>query len=258
MMMKSKEEPSSSESEEKDVQESEDEDDSLDVMRKELSEVPFEDLQKLQERVGSKVYDKALFGGSRGTPRNTSTEQDARRKKFKRANKNRPQEVSSKVPVSRFRKAVPVKQTVRRDPRFDDLSGKFNEQAFESSYSFLDGVYSREKREVKKELKKAKTEQRKVELQRLLQRMEQQEKARIKKQREKETGREVKKQEKELVKQGKKPFFLKKSEQKKMELANRYMELKQSGKLAKHLARKRKKNSAKDRRHLPDVNSKHR
>ncbi|XP_022110959.1 ribosomal RNA processing protein 36 homolog [Acanthaster planci] len=257
MMMQSTEDPSSSDSEEDVDQESETEEDTVDLMRKELSEVPFEDLQKLQQRVGSKVYDKALFGGRRGET-NKPTEQDSRKKKFKRANKNRPQEISSKIPVSRVRNVVPVKQKVSRDPRFDDLSGKFNEQAFDSNYAFLGGVYSREKKEVKRKLKQAKTEQKKEELLRLLQRMEEQEKARIKKQREKEISKELKRQEKELVKQGKKPYFVKKSERKKMELANRYMELKKGGKVAKYLARKRRKNAAKDRRHLLEAHSKQR
>lgn len=34
---------------------------------------------------------------------------------------------------------------VSRDPRFDDLSGNFNEHMFEKAYSFLDGVRTQEK-----------------------------------------------------------------------------------------------------------------
>lgn len=33
---------------------------------------------------------------------------------------------------------------VSRDPRFDDLSGKFNENMFEKAYSFLDDITRRE------------------------------------------------------------------------------------------------------------------
>ena len=33
---------------------------------------------------------------------------------------------------------------VRRDPRFDDLSGQYNEAAFNSNYSFMEGVRRRE------------------------------------------------------------------------------------------------------------------
>jgi hypothetical protein len=34
---------------------------------------------------------------------------------------------------------------VSRDPRFDNLSGKFNENMFEKAYSFLDDIRSQEK-----------------------------------------------------------------------------------------------------------------
>ena len=35
---------------------------------------------------------------------------------------------------------------VRRDPRFDDLSGEFNETIYRSTYSFLGDVREREKK----------------------------------------------------------------------------------------------------------------
>jgi len=57
--------------------------------------------------------------------------------------------------------------------------------------------------------------------------------------------------EREAVKKGKKPFYLKKSEQKKEELVEKYQELKTSGKLDKFLEKRRKKNSAKDHRYVP-------
>merc|ERR1712048_1502582 len=49
----------------------------------------------------------------------------------------------------------------------------------------------------------------------------------------------------------KKTFYLKKSDQKKMELAQKYKALKASGKLDSYLAKKRKRNAAKERKRLP-------
>merc|ERR1712048_437853 len=49
----------------------------------------------------------------------------------------------------------------------------------------------------------------------------------------------------------KKTFYLKKSDQKKMELAQKYEALKTSGKLDSYLAKKRKRNAAKERKRLP-------
>lgn len=53
------------------------------------------------------------------------------------------------------------------------------------------------------------------------------------------------------VKNGKNPFFLKRSKVKEIELEERYNELKQSGKLNSFLAKKRQKNSNKDHLRLP-------
>ncbi|XP_072031681.1 ribosomal RNA processing protein 36 homolog [Amphiura filiformis] len=220
----------------------------MDSIRKELSEVPFEELQELQDRVGSKVYNEALFG-SKSTKQ--SAPQGMQKRSFKRANKNRPQEISSKKPVSRFRDVFQTKKKINRDPRFDDLSGEFHEESFSSNYSFIKNIRQRERQQIEKEMKKTKDLHRKEQLKSLIQRMDQQETAKDRKDKSKIAEREHKKQERELVKQGKKPFFLKKSEQKKMELAEKYKQLKKSGKVEKYLMQKRKKNATKDRRHLP-------
>ncbi|TMS23345.1 Ribosomal RNA processing protein 36-like protein, partial [Larimichthys crocea] len=46
-------------------------------------------------------------------------------------------------------------------------------------------------------------------------------------------------------------FFLKNSDKKKLQLAEKYQELKKSGKLENFLSKKRKRNAGKDRRKLP-------
>eukprot|EP01018_Ginkgo_biloba_P016917 Gb_25290 [translate_table: standard] len=62
---------------------------------------------------------------------------------------------------------------------------------------------------------------------------------------------EHKKKEKEAVKQGKRPFYLKKSELWKQELLEKYESLKANGKLEAFLAKRRRKNAAKDHRYVP-------
>lgn len=52
---------------------------------------------------------------------------------------------------------------------------------------------------------------------------------------------------------GKRPFYLKKSEQRRLELLAKYEELQASGKLDKFLEKRRKKNAAKDHRYLPST-----
>jgi ribosomal RNA-processing protein 36 len=57
--------------------------------------------------------------------------------------------------------------------------------------------------------------------------------------------------EKAAVKEGKKPYFLKKSAVRKAELVEKYKELKASGQLAKFLEKRRKRNASKDHKLLP-------
>jgi ribosomal RNA-processing protein 36 len=53
------------------------------------------------------------------------------------------------------------------------------------------------------------------------------------------------------VASGKKPYYLKKSEQRKMELLAKYQELKSGGGLERFMEKRRKRNAAKDHRYIP-------
>ncbi|MBN3308074.1 RRP36 protein, partial [Amia calva] len=207
----------------------------------ELSTMSFEDIMKLQNKVGTKVYNKMAYGSeSKSAP-----------KKVKRQNKNKPMETSAKRHVPFLRQVVPVKKAISRDPRFDDLSGEFKPEIFEKTYSFIDDIKRKEKELILKKLKTVKAAERKEQLQLLLRRVENQEKAQQMKQLQREKELEFKKQQRELAQQGKRPFFLKKSDKRKLELADKYSELKKSGKLENFLVKKRKRNAIKDRKKLP-------
>ncbi len=105
-----------------------------------------EEIQRLKEKIGLKLYNKAVTGGAKEKKKASTSKQD-----FKRENKvtlpimlliyrvsnpvskqNRPREMSSKKPVARFRDVVGVsseqnaKVAGRRDPRFDSLCGEFD------------------------------------------------------------------------------------------------------------------------------------
>ncbi|XP_078138933.1 ribosomal RNA processing protein 36 homolog [Centroberyx gerrardi] len=212
-------------------------------IKKELSSMSFEDVMKLQNKLGTKVYNEIAYGS------NKTVQKD---KKKKRLNKNRPMEISAKKPAPFLRQVVPVRKTVLRDPRFDDLSGEYKPEIFEKTYKFINDIKQREKEIVQKKLKRTKTNnQRKEKLQTLLKRMENQERARQSVQQQRERELAMKRQQRELAAQGLKPFFLKKSDKKKLQLAEKYSELKKSGKLENFLSKKRKRNAGKDRRRLP-------
>ncbi|KAM4585077.1 ribosomal RNA processing protein 36 homolog isoform 1-T3 [Odontesthes bonariensis] len=211
-------------------------------IRKELSNMSFEDIMKLQNKVGSKVYNEAAYGSNKN--------QETCKKK--RLNKNRPMEISAKRPAPFLRQVVPVKKPTLRDPRFDDLSGEYKPEIFEKTYKFIDDIKHREKEIIQKQLMKTKkSNQRKEKLQFLLKRLENQERARESREQQRERELQFKRQQRERANQGDRPFFLKKSEKKKLQLAEKYQELKKSGKLENFLSKKRKRNAGKDRRKLP-------
>lgn len=217
------------------------------VIRKELSEVPLGELQDLRQKVGAKKFDTALQQAKART--------GGEKRRLKRENKNRPREVSSKKPVSRFREVIPANKRQReqsRDPRFDEKAGSFNEDLFKKSYSFLEEMRSEEKQLVEREARRTRNPERKTQLHHLLQQMESREAAKRKDEERRALLREHKKAERKLQKEkGKKLFFLKKSTQRQLELVQRYQELKKTGKLDKFLSKKRKRNVSRDRKRLP-------
>ncbi|KAG7202626.1 hypothetical protein KM043_009808 [Ampulex compressa] len=208
-------------------------------IRAELAQMSFENLQKLKEKLGTKVYNATIFGTKKITKLD-----------FKRENKNRPREMSAKKPVPRFKEVIHVKKSVPRDPRFDSLCGTFNEKAFKHSYAFLSTLRQNDLKALKDELKKTEDPQVIKKIKYLIQRLENQLREEKRQNQKKEKKMGEKKEILKAIKHGKKPAFKKKSEQKILELVSQYEELKNTGKLKKHIQRLRKKNLRKDRAKL--------
>ncbi|KAJ7561090.1 hypothetical protein O6H91_03G013500 [Diphasiastrum complanatum] len=139
-----------------------------------------------------------------------------------------------------------------RDPRFESLCGNFDEDRFAKAYSFL---YNEElPAEYKRLQKMSKTQKNHADAEKTQEHLKW-----IDRQLKSEEARrkrtlkitEQKKIEKEAVKQGKRPFYVKKSEMRRQELIEKYNQLKASGKLETYMAKRRKKNAAKDHRYVP-------
>ncbi|XP_029162394.1 ribosomal RNA processing protein 36 homolog [Nylanderia fulva] len=205
-------------------------------IREELKDMSFEELLKLKEKLGTKVYNKAVFGNK-----------NKKKTEFKRENKNRPREMSSKKPVFTFREIVPVKKVAARDPRFDSLCGTFNEKAFKHSYAFINDLKKNDLKTLQNELKEATDPKTVRKIKYLIQRLENQLREENRRKEKEEKKQEEKKKLLESIKQGEKPVFKKKSETKILNLVSQYEELKSKGKLKKHIERLRKKNKHKDR-----------
>ncbi|KAK4824828.1 hypothetical protein QYF61_020201, partial [Mycteria americana] len=207
------------------------------------SHMSFEELLRVQSDMRTRVCKQVTSGKKTAKPTKATLKQQQ--------SKKGPLEMSAKKPVPFLRQVVSVTKKVHRDPRFDDLSGEYKPEIFMKTYSFLDSIKKQEKEMIQKQLKKCRNMEQKEKLQQLLNRMTQQEQAQKKQQKLRERELSLKRQQRELAKQGKKPFFLKKSEKRKLELAEKYAELKRSGKLESFLNKKRKRNAIKDKRRLP-------
>ncbi|XP_075704623.1 ribosomal RNA processing protein 36 homolog [Rhinoderma darwinii] len=210
-----------------------------------FSSMSFEELLRARDKVGSKSFYKSVRESRGGKLCGGNIQAD----------KIRPLEMSSKKPVPFLRKVVLTKKTIQRDPRFDDLSGEFKPEVFEKTYSFLDQIKLREKEVLEKRLWKARNPALREQLTQLLRRMNQQEAAAQQKQRLRERQVQFKRQQRERAQQGKRPFYLKKGDARKLELAQKFQELKKKGKVENFLNKKRKRNSIKDRRRLPSQQS---
>ncbi|KAI6782869.1 uncharacterized protein J7T54_002028 [Emericellopsis cladophorae] len=172
-------------------------------------------------------------------------------KDLKRSSKHAPQEQTSKRPVSRFREIITEnKRAPARDPRFDTMSsGRMDEAKAAKAYAFLDEYRDSELADLKVQLKKTKDPDEKEDLKRQIMSMESRRKARKKKQEEEQLLVEHRKREKDLVAQGKTPFYLKKSEQKKQVLTKRFEGM-SKGQVDKAIERKRKKVAGKEKKEL--------
>jgi len=207
--------------------------------QEQLSKMSIEEIQKLKERLGLKLFHQKLEG--------TAPER-GKKVEFKRDNKNRPREMSSKKTVGRFREVVQVAKKERRDPRFDPLCGEFNDKLFKESYQFVNEVKSRELVELKKQLKTEEDKERREEVKYLIQRMENQLRAEAQNQVKRAQTEAENSDKKEKLKAGEKPFYLSKAKKKEAELVAKYEELQSKGGLDTFMRKTTKKKDSKERK----------
>ncbi|XP_059138357.1 kelch domain-containing protein 3 isoform X3 [Peromyscus eremicus] len=210
------------------------------------SDMSFEELLEFQSQGGPKAHRQLVAG--------RSAQKQSPRQPVCAADKHRPLEMSAKVRVPFLRQVVPISKKVARDPRFDDLSGEYNPEIFDKTYQFLDDIRAKEKELVRKQLKKRRSGEEHEKLRQLLQRMEQQDVAQQERRQQQELRLALKQERRALAQQGHRPYFLKKSEQRQLALAEKFKELKRSKKLESFLSQKRRRNAGKDRKHLPSSN----
>ncbi|KAK9507986.1 hypothetical protein O3M35_007740 [Rhynocoris fuscipes] len=164
----------------------------------------------------------------------------------KRANKNRPREESSKIPVKplSFHNNIKKKQLKlnSRDPRFDSLCGTYSEKFFHENYNFLDEIKQREKKELEESLKNENDNIKREQIKFLLKRMKDQERENDKKKKNLEKRIKQSEKLKKNLLEGKPAHFKTKTEKKVSDLIEKYEELKSKGKVQSYMKKKLKKN----------------
>ncbi|KAL8944420.1 MAG: hypothetical protein Q9216_000471 [Gyalolechia sp. 2 TL-2023] len=168
-----------------------------------------------------------------------------------RSSKHAPAEVSAKKAVSRKREVVPVIKRDIRDPRFEHTSGPIDEERANENYRFLDEYRDSEIVELKSAIRQAKDTTAKVKLKRALLRMESRKKTQQRKTQEHEILRAHRANEREQIAQGKKPFYLKRAEQRRLALVHRYEGMK-GKQVDKAIERRRRKKASREKRDMPE------
>ncbi|XP_030369249.1 ribosomal RNA processing protein 36 homolog isoform X2 [Scaptodrosophila lebanonensis] len=206
----------------------------------------FEEIMKLKEELGAKVYKEAVLGVKSAKTKKSKTD-------LKRLNKNRPREMSAKKQVPFLGAELRIErknQSQQRDPRFDEKSGDYNIETFKKNYRFVTKIRNREVNHLKKKLDEVEDNNEKQEIKHTMQRL-------INKNVEEKKWHQkqytLKKERAEIQmahNEGKQPQYLTKKERRAKELVHQFEQLKRDGKLNKHLEKRRKKNAAKDRKRI--------
>ncbi|KAJ1944115.1 rRNA biogenesis protein rrp36, partial [Linderina macrospora] len=268
--------------------ESEEEGDKAANIRQQLANVPFSQLIRIQQQMGTKKFNESMGMSSSKSEARRKAAKALKRMKgetvssdsgsdsensdsessdsapemvsnkatshdFSRDSKKKPSMMSAKRPVGRFRQVVDVPKNQTRDPRFDSLSGNFNEDLFEKSYGFLDAQRNEELESLKQQARKLRnSDPNEAErIQKLVNSMQSREASKKQRKHMQELKRTHKKKEMEAAKQGKMPYFLKKRDLKNIEVAEKFSKLKDSAKLDSFLEKRRKRNATKEHRHMP-------
>ena len=172
-----------------------------------------------------------------------------RRKRKASSSSGGPREVSSKKrapPLGISRAPKPPK-----DPRFDANAGEYDSEIFRSAYGHVLERRREEIEELQKALRKEKDFDEREKLKKVLARYRQDIQRDETQHAKRRKRSELRKREAKLVAQGKTPFYLKKSDEKRIALADKYLALKKTGAVDKYLAKKRRHKASKARRRMP-------
>lgn len=226
-------------------------------------QMPFEELLALQKKLGSRMYNEAIFGKTRekkpGTVRAKPTKKTKRMAPKTGSSDSEsdddsgPEEITSKrkVPALGMGK-MPRNTSIPqpRDPRFDPRQGYFSGRQFRNNYSFINDLRGKEMQKLKNKLELTTDPEEKTKLKFLIQRTENQVREYAKQKTLDSDRMQEKQQARQAIQEGKRPFYERKSTKQARALVEQYEQIKEVGALDKHIDKRRKKINAKDRKKL--------
>lgn len=206
-------------------------------------DLPFETLLQLEQKLGSKTFREAQAASSnKGETRMLPKKRKGDSKVDDNSGDEAPEEMSSKNPPKRsLIKAARTRQAPSIDPRFNPKAGKFKEDHFRKNFQFAFDMKDKELEELKKSTKLIKDPEQTEKAKYLIQRMENQKR---------EQQRKKAKSKSVIVNKDGTKYFPSKKEVFAQEMVEKYVELKESGKLGSHLEKRRKKQAGKERKRM--------
>lgn len=224
-------------------------------VRTKISNMPFGQVLELKSKLGRTNFNEVVFGNNKNKEK-----QDVSSKKtnhrLQKINRTRdedydeaPVEMSSKKPVpflgsdglsKRKRKIL---QNKVRDPRFDRKCGDYDAARFRENFDFVFEMKQEEVKGLKKQLKECKDPDERQKIKFVIQRAENQVREHLKQQKLHQQRAEQKEETDKAINEGKRPYYMKKSDKRMVGLVEQFVDLKNSGRLKKHIEKRRKKSA---------------
>lgn len=200
--------------------------------------MPLGDVLKLKSEIGSTAFREVVLGKKKSQNK-PAPDRAARNESDDEA----PLEMSSKHRVP-FLSSERVRQRrVRvRDPRFDFRCGEFKNHKFRENFNFVFEMKQEELVTLKRQLRETDNEDEKEKIRFLIQRTKNQLTDHKKQM---EANKKRQEEAAEAAVEGHRPMYVKKKDKKMSDLVEKYVELKNSGKLQSHIEKRRKKSAGK-------------
>lgn len=226
-------------------------------IRTKISNMPLGQVLELKSKIGTTNFNHAVFGDSKSDNKQTNVKSTKRNPQRDTSDdEDAPMEMTSKRPVpflgsdSLSKRKRKERESKIRDPRFDRRCGDYSSAQFRENFEFVFDLKTDELKTLKQQLKECRdTEERerlKFVIQRTQNQLREHQKQLVINKRNAEEKGEIEKARSE----GRRPFYVKKSEKRMVELVDKFEELKESGRLKKHIEKRRKKSAGQSKKKM--------